>query len=73
MSRNQVVKERIHQIRNVLATRRKHVREPNAAFERNIDAANSPMTSTTRVDIDELPDTQWADTNWADTQQPEGA
>jgi hypothetical protein len=67
------MKERIHRIRSVLTTRRKHAQEPGAAPERKVDAANSSMLSPSRADIDELPDTQWADTNWADTQQPEEA
>jgi len=68
------MKQRMHLIRNVLEKgQRKHAREPDAAPKYRSDTAESSMDLLIRLDIAELPDTQWADTHWADTQQPEGA
>jgi hypothetical protein len=68
------MKQRMHLIRDVLANgQRNRAREPDVPSHCPGDASNSSMDLLIRLDIAELPDTQWADTNWADTLHPEDA
>lgn len=68
------MKQRMHLIRDVLAKgQRNRAREPDVASNSPGDTSNSSMDLLIRLDIVELPDTQWADTNWADTQHSENA